>query len=192
MLTDDPFGGSLLGGNLSPRDAVDWVLFNNPPMASFCITYPRQAVLIDNTWLPAHQPVVISILGCNLDPDADGELSILRVRRAQAGEGGSAGVADHHNDPDAVDRTGNRSHLAFSTGSHACPARDVAYQLTVDALLTLLDLVPEIRLAKPADGLAWRPGPFHRALEALPVEFPRAKPFSVPQRTTPQIKLIRG
>ncbi|WP_433206572.1 cytochrome P450 [Nocardia sp. CA-107356] len=170
LLTDDSFGGSVLGGNLSPRDAVDWVLFNNPPMVNFCITYPKQPVLVDNTWLPAHQPVVICILACNLDPDADGELSI----------------AGPHTDPDAVDRTGNRSHLAFGTGNHACPARDVAYQLAVDALVYLLDLVPEIRLAKPAEELGLRPGPFQRALEALPVVFPRAKPILQAQRTRPR------
>ncbi|MFI6368320.1 cytochrome P450 [Nocardia sp. NPDC050630] len=170
MLTDDSFSGSVLGGNLSPRDAVDWVLFNNPPMVNFCITYPKQSVMVDNIWLPGRQPVVISILGCNLDPDADGELSI----------------AGPHTDPDAVDRTGNRSHLAFGTGNHACPARDVAYQLAVDALLYLLDLVPEIKLAKPAEELKVRPGPFQRALEALPIVFPPAKPILQAPRTKPR------
>ncbi|WP_433759563.1 cytochrome P450 [Nocardia sp. CA-135398] len=176
MLTDDAFGGSVLGGNLSPRDAVDWVLFNNPPMANFCITYPRQPVLIDHTWLPAHQPVVISITACNLDPHACGQLTIPGL----------------HNEPDAVvDRTGNRSHLAFGTGGHACPARDVAYQLAVDALVYLLDLVPEIKL-DPAEELVPRPGPFQRALEALPVVFPKTKPIRVPPRTAPRIQPTRG
>ncbi|MEU0502756.1 cytochrome P450 [Nocardia sp. NPDC005998] len=145
MLTDDRFGGDMLGGSLSTRDALDEVLFNDPPMANFSITYPRQPILIDNTWLPAHQPVVVSLSGCNNDP---------------AIRGG--------------DRTGNRSHLAWGAGPHACPAKSVAYLVVQDAIDQLLDALPEMELAVPADELTWRPGPFHRALAALPVEFPKS------------------
>ncbi|MFE9328288.1 hypothetical protein ACIHDR_45900 [Nocardia sp. NPDC052278] len=157
MLTDDRFGGSLLGGSLSTRDALDAVLFDNPPMTNFCITYPRQPVLIDETWLPADQPVVVSIAACNNDPITDG------------------------------DRTGNRSHLSFSTGTHACIARPLAYQVAQDAVDYLLDLIPEITLAVRAAELTWRPGVFQRALTALPVVFPRAQPISLQQQTKPRV-----
>lgn len=150
MLTDDRFGGEMLGGSLSTRDALDEVLFNDPPMANFSITYPRQPILIDNTWLPAHQPVVVSLSGCNNDP---------------AIRGG--------------DRTGNRSHLAWGAGPHACPAKSVAYLVVQDAIDQLLDALPEMELAIPADELAWRPGPFHRALASLPVVFPKSPPLPV-------------
>ncbi|WP_232839641.1 MULTISPECIES: cytochrome P450 [Nocardia] len=149
MVTDERFGGNVLGGALSTRDALDEVLFNDPPMANFCTTYPRQPILIDNTWLPAHQPVVISLSGCNNDP---------------AIRGG--------------DRTGNRAHLAWSAGPHACPAKSVAYMIVQDAIDQLLDALPELDLAVPADQLAWRPGPFHRALAALPVVFPPSPPMN--------------
>ncbi|WP_062989185.1 cytochrome P450 [Nocardia anaemiae] len=144
MLTDDRFGGDILSGSLSTRDALDEVLFTDPPMANFCVTYPRQPVLIDDVWLPADQPVVISMAGCNNDP------------AISAGE-----------------HTGNRSHLAWSAGPHACPARTAAYLIAQDAIDQLLDAVPGMRLAIPAENLTWRPGPFHRALSALPVVFPR-------------------
>ncbi|WP_280245276.1 MULTISPECIES: cytochrome P450 [Nocardia] len=160
MLTDDRFGGSLLSGSLSTRDALDEVLFNNPPMANFCTTYPRQPMLIGNTWLPAHQPVVISIAACNADPVTKG------------------------------DRTGNRSHLAFSAGPHACPARTMAYQIAQDAIDYLLDLAPDIKLAVPADQLTWRTGFFHRALVELPVVFTvpnsSATPPTQPQGSQPR------
>ncbi|MGN2639686.1 cytochrome P450 [Nocardia takedensis] len=143
MVTDDRFGGNVLGGSLSTRDALDEVLFNDPPMANFCTSYPRQPILIDNTWLPAHQPVLISLSACNNDP---------------AIRGG--------------DRTGNRSHLAWSAGPHACPAKSVAYLIVQDAIDQLLDALPELALAIPATDLVWRPGPFHRAVSALPVVFP--------------------
>ncbi|WP_068063166.1 cytochrome P450 [Nocardia xishanensis] len=150
MLTDDRFAGNLLGGSLSTRDALDEVLFTDPPMANYCVSYPRQPILIDGTWLPAHQPVVISMSACNNDPAID-----------------------------AGDYTDNRSHLAWSTGPHACPARSAAYMIAQDAIDQLLDALPELRLAVPVNQLSWRPGPFHRALVSLPVTFPKSPPLNL-------------
>ncbi|MGW4352272.1 cytochrome P450 [Nocardia sp. NPDC004582] len=148
LLVDDRFGGSALDGSLSTRDALDEVLFNDPPMANFCISYPPRSVLIDDCWLPAHQPVVISMAACNTDPE---------IRSGQS--------------------TGNRSHLAWSIGPHACPASSLAYLIAQEAVDQLLDALPEIRLAVPAAQLSWRPGPFHRALAFLPVTFTPAPPL---------------
>ncbi|MFF0454900.1 cytochrome P450 [Nocardia africana] len=145
MITDERFGGDILGGSMSTRDALDEVLFTDPPLANFCMSYPRQPILIDNTWLPAHQPVVISLAACNNDPDIAGG-----------------------------DRTGNRSHLSWGAGPHACPARSVAYLVVQDAIDQLLDALPEIRLAVDPSEIRWRPGPFHRSMTALPVVFPPA------------------
>jgi cytochrome P450 len=148
MLTDERFAANVLDGSLSTRDALDEVLFNDPPMANYCISYPRQPMLIDGIWLPAHQPVVISMTACNNDPaiKADGP-------------------------------TVNRSHLAFSAGQHSCPARSVALLIVQDALDQLLDALPEMELAVPQADLRWRPGPFHRALVSLPVTFPEFPPI---------------
>ena len=142
MLTDDRFGGGLLGGSLSTRDALDMVLFDNPPMAQFCFSYPRRSILLEDTWLPAHQPVVISLAACNADP---------AIR--------------------AADLTGNRSHLGFGLGPHACPAQGHALAIAGACVDQLLDVVPDIRLAENSEQLQWRPGPFNRALQALPVYF---------------------
>ncbi|MFC4128002.1 cytochrome P450 [Nocardia rhizosphaerae] len=151
MLTDDRFAGNVLGGSLSTRDALDEVLFTDPPLANFCMTYPRQPTLVENTWLPAHEPVVISMSACNNDPAIAGR--------------------------DVVD---NRAHLAWSAGPHGCPAKPVAYLIVQDAIDQLLDALPELTLAVPADDLVWRPGPFHRSLAALPVTFPKTPPLPMP------------
>ncbi|BCK52567.1 cytochrome P450 [Nocardia wallacei] len=148
ILTDEQFGGSVVGGSLSTRDALDEVLFNDPPMANFCFTFPRQPILIDNVWLPANQPVVISMAGCNTDPVVG---------------------TDQH--------TGNRAHLAFGGGPHVCPANSLAYLIAQDAIDQLLDGLPELRLGTPATALTWRTGAFHRALTALPVVFPPSPPL---------------
>ncbi|MGS2810748.1 cytochrome P450 [Nocardia sp. MW-W600-9] len=151
MLTDDRFAGDVLGGSLSTRDALDEVLFTDPPLANFCMTYPRQPILVDDMWLPANEPVVISMSACNNDPAIAGR--------------------------DVVD---NRAHLAWSAGPHGCPAKSVAYLIVQDAIDQLLDALPELRLAVPAEELVWRPGPFHRSLAALPVEFPKTPPLPMP------------
>ncbi|NUS42289.1 MAG: cytochrome P450 [Mycobacteriaceae bacterium] len=143
MLTDDRFAGNLIGGSLSTRDALDEVLFTDPPGANYCVSYPRQPILIDDVWLPAHQPVLISMAACNNDPAVG-----------------------------AREFTDNRAHLAWSAGPHSCPAKSVAYLIAQDAIDQLLDALPELALAVPAEELTWRPGPFNRALAALPVRFP--------------------
>ncbi|NUP28776.1 MAG: cytochrome P450 [Nocardia sp.] len=150
MLTDERFAGDMLGGSLATRDALDEVLFNNPPLANYCIRYPRQPILIDNVWLPAHQPVLVSMAASNNDP---------AVR--------SGNITD------------NRSHLAFGAGPHACPARSTAMLIVQDAIDQLLDALPEMELAIPRKDLQWRPGPFHRSLVSLPVTFPASPPIRV-------------
>ncbi|MET7767881.1 cytochrome P450 [Nocardia sp. NPDC005366] len=148
MLTDDRFGGNVLGGAISTRDAIDEVLFTDPPWANFCVRYPRNPQLLSDVWLPAHQPVVISSAACNNDPEVAG------------------------------DRTGNRSHLAWGAGTHSCPAQPLAMIIAQEAIDQLLDALPEISLAVPPDRLTWRPGPLHRMLDALPAVFPASVPLS--------------
>jgi cytochrome P450 len=151
VIDDQRFGGSVVGGNLSTRDAIDEVLFENPPIANLCMSYPRQPILVDRYWLPAHQPVLISMAACNNDP----------------------AIAEG-------DRIGNRSHLAWGSGPHACPAQSVAYLIAQEAIDQLLDAIPEMALATPRDELAWRPGPFARSLASLPVTFPPSPPLPTP------------
>lgn len=149
MLTDEQFGDSALGGSLSTRDALEEVLFNDPPVANFCFTFPKQPILLDEVWLPAHRPVVISMAACNTDPVIG---------------------ADRY--------AGNRAHLAFGGGPHVCPASSLAYLIAQDAIDQLLDALPDIRLAVPAGELTWRTGAFQRALTALPVVFPPSPPLA--------------
>lgn len=151
ILTDDRFGDNVLGGSLSTRDALDEVLFEDPPLPNASVTYPRQPILIDGVWLPAHQPLVISLTGCNHDPEIS--------------------TGDH---------TGNRAHLSWGAGPHTCPAQSAAYLIVQDSIDQLLDALPEVRLAVPAEELEWRPGPLHRTLASLPVTFPPSSPLPIP------------
>ena len=151
MMTRPDFGGRVVGGSVSTRDALTHVLFRDPPLANFCMSYPRQPQLVDEkVWVPAHQPIVISLAACNNDP---------------AVVGGNI--------------FGNESHLGLGAGPHRCPARTPAELIAGEAIDQLLDALPEIELAVPTEQLRWRPGPFHRSLEALPVVFTPVPSLSV-------------
>jgi cytochrome P450 len=152
LLSDRRFAGDLSGGSLPVEDALDEVLWTDPPMANYAVTYPRQDLTFAGTHLPADQPVVISFAAANTDPSR---------------------ISDH--------RAGNRAHLAWSAGPHTCPAKGHARLIASVAIEKLLDRLPDLRLTVPADELHWRPGPFHRALSALPVRFP---PVPCPPRRT--------
>ncbi|WP_051163511.1 cytochrome P450 [Nocardia brevicatena] len=150
MLTDSRYSMHAAAPSTT-SDALNEVLYTDPPLANFGILYPKQPTQIDNVWLPAHQPVVMSMAACNNDPAVHG------------GE-----------------FTGNNAHLAWGSGPHACPAKSVAYEVAQHAINQLFDALPELVLACPPDQLVWRPGPFHRALATLPVVYPPTPPLSIP------------
>lgn len=77
------------------------------------------------------------------------------------------------------DRPGIRSYLAWSTGPHTCPAKSVAYLVVQDAIDQLLDALPEMQLAVPADKLVWWPDPFHRAMAASLVVLSQSPPLTL-------------
>ncbi|WP_282783751.1 cytochrome P450 [Nocardia sp. CC201C] len=145
ILTDAQRFSAVNGFPPSTQSVLDEILTTDPPLANYCLTYPRQPVIVDNVWLPVDQPVITSMAACNNSPEVNtGEYA------------------------------GNGWHLAWGTGPHACPshARSVAQLIARDAIDQLLDALPELALAVAPDQLEWRPGPFHRALAALPAVFP--------------------
>ncbi|MFF3127104.1 cytochrome P450 [Streptomyces sp. NPDC057908] len=146
VLTDEAFCGDVHAGGATVRQALDTVLYWDPPLANYCISYPPYPVDLDGYLLPANDPVVISMAGCN-------------------------------NDPALGTTAGDRAHLAWSAGPHACPARSHAYLIAETAITYVLDALPEMDLACPAQELTWRPGPFHRALVTLPVSFAPTAPL---------------
>ncbi|AHH18393.1 putative cytochrome P450 [Nocardia nova SH22a] len=151
LIIDKPFGDDITSGALSTRDALDQVLFADPPLPNNCIRYPVRPILIDSVWLPAHQPVVVSMAACNNDPDAGGGRHI-----------------------------GNRAHLAWGAGVHACPARPLSYLIAQSSVDHLLEALPDIRLRVPDNELRWQPGLLQRALAELPVTFEPSPPLPTP------------
>ncbi|MER6144902.1 cytochrome P450 [Streptomyces sparsogenes] len=142
LLSDDRFGGDLSGGTMPVDEALDEALWTDPPIANYATHFPVRDVTIGGHRVAKGTPVLISMAAANNDPQL------------------------------VSDRRGNRAHLAFGAGPHACPAKDPARIIASTAVEKLLDRVPDIELTVDPGQLQWRPGPFHRALSALPVRFP--------------------
>ncbi|MEU4840015.1 cytochrome P450 [Nocardia testacea] len=145
ILLDPRFTTNQVGFAPPTRAALEEVLATDPPLAHHSIVYPPLPVLIEDVWLPADQPVLVSAAACHDDPER---------------------TAAHHH--------GHGTDLAWGAGAHACPAqaRSIVYLLAEEAVDQLLDALPDLRPAFGPEEPVWRPGPFQRALTALPVTFP--------------------
>ncbi len=143
LLADDKYAAQGFGAGLLVEDALDDVLWNTPPIANYSPHYPVQDVDLDGVRVAAGDPVLISFAAANTDPAMDSSRQMLS----------------------------KRAHLAWGAGPHVCPAKDPARLIAMTAIEKLLNRLPDVELAVPAGHLAWRSGPFHRALESLPARF---------------------
>jgi cytochrome P450 len=154
-MTDAVFADDLASGTVLVEDALDDVLWRNPPIANYCLTYPTHDVDRFGMTLFANQPVGLSLAAANTDP------SLPTGQRA-----------------------GNRAHLAFAPASpHACPAQRMARLVAYVAVERLLDRLPDLHADPDAGPVRWRASPFMRGLEALPVRFPRQHVSAQPAAT---------
>ncbi|MFE9890610.1 cytochrome P450 [Streptomyces scopuliridis] len=65
-----------------------------------------------------------------------------------------------------IDRSPN-PHMSFGSGPHFCPASLISRVHAAEALTALLERLPGLRLALPADQLVWRTGNIKRVPERL-------------------------
>jgi cytochrome P450 len=153
MLTDPRFRGRLGGWRPGVDDALDEVLWREPPMANMPARYALRDTELAGRPIQRGDALILGLAAANDDP---------RI---------------HVSDPWI--ELGNRSHLAWSSGPHACPAQTPARIITRAAVDTALSLLPGIRLAVPAGQLAARPSPWTRCPATLPVLFaPQPAPVS--------------
>jgi mycocyclosin synthase len=144
------------------------------------LLHPEQAA-----WLRGHPEhvgtAVEELLRCNLSigdglpriATQDTELDGVPIR---AGELVLVLVESANRDPAAfpfperleLSRNPN-PHLAFGAGRHHCPASSLARSHAAIALTVLLERLPELRLAVPAERLTWRSNWIKRTPERLPV-----------------------
>ncbi|MFE4651962.1 cytochrome P450 [Streptomyces sp. NPDC056707] len=145
MLTDARYAGSLQRGAMTAHEAINEVLWQDPPLANLAAHYPRQDTEFHGVRLRAGQLLLVSYAAANTQS------------------------APATSDPGV--RSGGSAHLAWSTGPHRCPAKQPALLIAMTAIEQLTSQLCDAELAVPASELMWRPGPFHRALVHLPVRF---------------------
>ncbi|MFC7220888.1 cytochrome P450 [Streptomyces polyrhachis] len=138
------------------EEALDDTLWKNPPITNYAPHYPAADMEFAGRKLRAGDLVMVSFAAANAGP----ALSASRQARS-------------------------RAHLAWSAGPHACPSKEPARLITITALERLLNRLPDVELAVPEESLTWRPGPFSRALAALPAKFTALQPASGPQAAPP-------
>lgn len=144
MLSDDRYYHTLSGGALTAHDAINEVLWNDPPLTNYSAHFPVRDVFFHGTWVRKGQLVMVSYAACNSQYDT-GSLQT-------PGSGGG-------------------SHLAWAAGPHACPVKRHALLIATTAIERLTAWLSDIELAVDASELRWRHGAFHRALVALPSRF---------------------
>lgn len=151
MMTDPRYiAGTDRGLPPSTKTALVEIMTTDPPLANYLITYPAQPIAVDEVWLPANQPVLVSMAACCSDP------------AVYAGEFAT-----------------NSSHLGWGTGPHTCPmhAQSISMMIAQDVIDQFFDALPDSRPAVPVSELVWRPGPFHRALASFPIVFQPSPPL---------------
>ncbi|HEV7626788.1 MAG TPA: cytochrome P450 [Streptomyces sp.] len=147
MLTDDRFSASLSGGRHSIGDAMNEVLWEETPTQNIAGRWATRDISLGGKRVQRGDLLVLSFAGANADP---------QVR------------------PDQTELTGsNSAFFSFGHGEHRCPfpAQEIAEGIARTGIEVLLDRLPDADLAVEPEELRWRPSPWLRGLESLPVTF---------------------
>jgi len=147
MLIDDHFSLTLQGGRSSVDQALNEVLWKDTPIQQAIGRWPTQDYELAGQRIAKGDLLILGLASANADP---------QVRPGSFGNMGA-----------------NRAHMSFSHGEYACPvgAPEIAENIARTAVEVLLDRIPDVELAAPADLLRWKETSVMRGLESLPVTF---------------------
>ncbi|MDB1088154.1 cytochrome P450 [Streptomyces sp. ACA25] len=154
MLTDDRFAASLSGGRHSVAAAMNEVLWEDTPTQNVAGRWASRDTRLGGRHIRTGDLLLLGLAAANSDP---------QVHQAQhAGTAQQGGLTG-----------GNSAHFSFGHGDHRCPfpAQEVAEVIARTGIEVLLDRLPDIDLATPAQTLVRRPSPWLRGLTELPVRF---------------------
>ncbi|WP_055550099.1 cytochrome P450 [Streptomyces sp. NBRC 110028] len=121
-------------------------------------------------------------------PVADTDLGDFRLA---AGDMVIPSIAAAHGDPlftttSSYERSvSSRAHLAWGTGPHQCPGRELADMIVTTAVGKLFERC-DFELGLPADQLPWRSSTYVRGLKSFPVRF-RMRAHRAPAAPSPAL-----
>jgi cytochrome P450 len=150
MLTEDRFAAALGGGRRSVGQAMKEVLWEDPPTQILPGRWAARDTRLGDRGIRAGDLLLLGLAAANADP---------HVRQlADSGEPVYAG---------------NSAHFSFGFGEYRCPfpAQEIAEVIAGTGIEVLLDRLPDLDLAVPAQSLVRRPSPFLRGTTSLPVRF---------------------
>ncbi|WP_406170670.1 cytochrome P450 [Streptomyces sp. NBC_00996] len=147
MLTDERFAASLFGGRHSVAEAMNEVLWEDTPTQNVAGRWASRDTRLGGRRVRAGDLLLLGLQGANSDPQVRTDGSALTG--------------------------GNSAHFSFGHGEHRCPfpAQEVAEVIARTGIEVVLDRLPDIDLAVPAESLTRRPSPWLRGLTELPVRF---------------------
>ncbi|CAM5236881.1 MULTISPECIES: cytochrome P450 [Streptomyces] len=147
MLTDDRFAASLFGGRNSVAEAMNEVLWEDTPTQNVAGRWAARDTHLGGRRVKAGDLLLLGLQGANSDPQVRTDASALTG--------------------------GNNAHFSFGHGEHRCPfpAQEIAEVIARTGIEVVLDRLPDIDLAVPAESLRRRPSPWLRGLSGLPVRF---------------------
>ncbi|MCP2164951.1 cytochrome P450 [Goodfellowiella coeruleoviolacea] len=149
MLTDQDSEPNAATTRLVIDDAIDQVLWTEPPVQNCPGRFPTQNVRVGNVDIKAGDAVVLGFAAANTN--------FIR----------SLDGSDH----DHLEMAGKRAHLAWGAGPHRCPASALARVIAKAGVEALLHRLGDVHLANPEAEPRWRPSPFARGLAELPIVF---------------------
>ncbi|MET7622436.1 cytochrome P450 [Streptomyces sp. NPDC005408] len=145
VLTDRRFRASLSGGHMTLPDALEQVLWDEPPLATVLGRWATGDTELGGRQIKAGDMLLLGLAAGNVDPEIRPDLS-----------------QPVH---------GNRSHLAFSGGPHECPGQDIGRAIADTGIDALLARLPDLQLGVLVAELSWESSLMSRQLIALPVSF---------------------
>ncbi|GAA2441223.1 cytochrome P450 [Streptomyces macrosporus] len=154
LLTDPAVRSSLDGGHLTVDDVLDLVLWRFPPTQNLPARYATRDLCLGGQDVRAGDMLVLGLAAANADPG-----TLPRCGRPVVG---------------------NRAHVAFGAGPHACPVREQARLIARTAVEVLRNRLPGLELSVAEGGLAWASSPWTRGLAALPVRLAARCPAAAP------------
>jgi cytochrome P450 len=145
VLTDERFSARWRGGRIDLDQALDEVLWRDTPVPNSCLPrFATKDAVLGGAQIREGDAVVLAMAGANRDP---------------------AMFTDDL-------EVGNRSHLAWGTGPHACPARRQARLITRTAVQRIRQELT-LTLDVPVDQIRWAATPWVRHPQALPARYRR-------------------
>jgi cytochrome P450 len=152
MLIDDHFSLTLQGGRSSVDQALNEVLWKEMPIQHAPGRWPLQDCELGGQRIRKGDMLTLGLASANADP----QVRPVSFRNMSA----------------------NRAHMSFGHGEHACPvgAPEIAEGIARNAIEVVLDRIPDVELAVPAEMLRWKESSMLRGLESLPVTFTPTAP----------------